>query len=254
MPKRYKPELDFEPLGWGRVGEGDVDTDIENLATTLQEAADLLVAKLEECGTNLEEDDREEFLTDLELFLIRFVADCRAHPLRTSNQLLPTVREIRRDPEKFFREMNSYSPEAIALVYQEYQKAFPGDPELLRWEAAGDQHTPAANIKMAAKAATVMLRGEAKLQGRGRLPLKRVEQLAVDLGRLFLNHGGRLGRSHDFLTGEERGPFRGFLEIIASLVSPLVRRTGHHLNCDTMVRRAQGKLLPKGQGRKKPPI
>ncbi len=68
MPKRYKPELDCEPVGWGRADEGDADTDIEDLAAAVQDAADFLVAKLEECGGKLDEDDREAFLGDLELF------------------------------------------------------------------------------------------------------------------------------------------------------------------------------------------
>lgn len=252
MPKRYEPELDCEPVGWGLAEERDTDTEIEDLAASLYQIADQLVATLEKCGSKLEEDDREAFLRDLERLLIRFVVKCRAHPLRTPNMKLATAREIRRDPDRFFREMQKYSPDVVALVYLEFGRIFPGDV-LLRWEAGEEQIAPAPGTKVASRAAIAVLRQKAEGQKLGRPRQKRVKHLAVKLGKLFLNAGGKLGRTHDNVSGEERGPFREFLELVIMLVTPLVLTTGHQLNPDTMVRRAQRKLLAKGRCRKKPP-
>jgi hypothetical protein len=250
MPKRYRPELDCEPVGWGLAEEGYTDTEIVELAASFNQVAHQLLSTLEKCGSRLEEDDREAFFTELELILIQFVFECRAHPLRTPTQLLPTAREIRRDPDGLFREKQYHSPDVVALVYREFNRMFPGDV-LLRWEAGEEKAAPTLETKLAAKAAITILRQRAKGQKRGRPPQKLVKRLAVKLGKLFLNAGGKLVRTHDFLSGEERGPFRDFLELIITLVTPLVMTTGHQPNSDTMVRWAQQKLLPRDRGRKK---
>jgi hypothetical protein len=250
MPKRYEPELDCEPVGWGVAAEGHTDTEIEELAASFHMVADELVSTVKKCNSKLEEDDGEAFLAELELMLIRFVVECRAHPLRTPAQLLPTARKIRRDPDRFFRDMKNYSPDVVALVYRELGRIIPGEA-LLRWEDGSDRVDPGPETKIAAKAAVAILREEAKEQELGRPRQDRVKRLAEKLGKLFLNAGGKLGRTHDFLTGEERGPFREFLELVIGLVTPLVETTGHRLNPDTMLRHAQRKLLLGDRGRKK---
>lgn len=250
MPTGYEPELDCEPVGWGLAVERDTDTEIEDLAASLYQVADQIVSTLKKCDSTLEEDDREAFLGDLERLLIRFVVKCRAHPLRTPNMKLATAREIRRDPDRFFRDMENYSPDVVALVYREFGRIFPGDM-LLRWEAGEEQIVPAPETRIAARAAIAVLRQKAEGQKLGRPRQKRVKRLAVKLGKLFLNAGGKLGRTHDHLSGQERGPFREFLEVIIRLVDLLVTTTGHQLNPDTMVRWAQHKLLARSRSARK---
>lgn len=250
MPTRYQPETDYKPLGWGLAEECDTDTEIEDLSAALHRAADRLVFPLEQCGCKLEEDDREAFLGDLERLIIRFVVKCRAHPLRTPAMLLPTARQIRRNPGGFFGEIEKYSPDVVVLVYREFGRIYPKDM-LLEWEAGKEKAAPVSQAKVAAKAAIDTLKQKAESGKLGRPRQKRVKRLAVKLGKLFLNAGGKLGRTYDYNSGQERGPFREFLEQIIGLVEPLIMATGHHLNPDTMVRRAQKKLLGEGRGRRK---
>ena len=250
MPKRYAAELDHEPLGWGLAEEDNSDNEVEVFVASFTQAADQLVMTLENRGMTLEEGEREAFLGDLEHLLIGFIIKCRAHPLRTPSMLVATAREIKREPDRLFREMNRYSPDAVAIVYQQFNRIFPGDV-LLRWEAEKSGVAPCAETKIAAKAAVDVLRQKAEEQKMGRPRQEEAERFAVKLGALFLNAGGKLGRTRDYLSGQERGPFRQFLQLIIRLVDPLVMTTGHQLNPDTMVRWAQESLLAEGRGRRK---
>ena len=67
-----------------------------------------------------------------------------------------------------------------------------------------------------------------------------VEDLSVNLGKLFIASGGHLRRTfHD----QEGGPFHEFLTVIAELVRPVLWDTGYTLTPETMVRFARAALV-----------
>jgi hypothetical protein len=179
-------------------------------------------------------------MTELRFLLIRFLAECRAHPKRTPNMLLGTVKEIRGDPAKFLLRVSDYSPEAVALVYSAYRRLFPEQPDLAAFEAGLECAVEASNIRSAADAAIAVLEQAAEERGRGRSRIKLVEDLSAELGKLFVGFDGHLKRTvHD----GESGPFHAFLTVVAELVRPFLRDTGYTLTPETMVGFARKALV-----------
>ena len=253
MPRRYKPELDHRPLRWGKVRHdshgkdqyrgrsheddgkqvADQAADVETLVGGLMQSAGKIRSAFGACGVELQDDDLEPLIDRLQVIMVRFVAECRAHPLRTPAQLLPTVKAVQQDPGAFLERMEAYSPEGVAIVYQQYRKLFPGKGDLAAFEAGAGPAPDKDDIKRAAEAAVLMLEQEAELQGRGRPKRERVERLARTLGRQFTGLGGHLRRTvHD----GESGPFLAFLEAVVGPARALVSVTGYSLTPATMVR------------------
>ena len=246
MPKRYEPELDHKPVGWGTERCGDKDVEIERLVAALRSRSKALTEPFKQCGVDLEADDLDAFLDRLQFIIVKFVACCRAHPLRTPRKLLPTVKLIKEDPGSFLARSEDYSPEAAGLVFAEYRRLFPGRPDLAEFEAwlvseAGSVPTlDPSDIARAADAAIAVLEQQAENWPRGRSAMELVERFSVDLGKLFLGFGGHLRRTvHD----GESGPFHAFLTLIAELVRDPLRDTGYTLTPETMVDFARKALL-----------
>lgn len=241
MPKAYEPELDHKPLGWGSETRGEEDTEVERLVAALRSNEGAIKDAFLKSGIDLESDDLPELLVRLQLLLIQFVAECRAHPVRTARQILPTVVETKHDPPAFLSTMETYSPEAVALVYEMYQLIFPGKCDLEAFEWGRGPAPEAADIAIAADAAIALLEQEAKAQGRGRPKMGLVEGLAVALSKQFRGLGGSLGRTYH-RGGLEQGAFLDFVEAIIGPARTLVALSGYSLTAATMVRQAQEAL------------
>lgn len=256
MPTLYKAELQHEPLEWGvrerRRQRGEAadsstalarpgkDRDVIGFLWALRSRREAIIAALGKCGVELGRTDRAAFLTEVRFLLAMFVAECRAHPLRTPMMLLPTVKAIRRDPIGFLAKVEDFSPEAVALVYQEYRRLFPARRDLAAFEAGLADPPEAADIALAADAAIAVLEQEADARGKGRTYMKPVEELAVDLGKLFLGYDGHLRRT---VHEHESGPFHEFLTVIAEPLRPMLRDTGYTLTPKTMVDFARKALV-----------
>lgn len=236
MPTRYEPELDHKPLGWGSEALGDKDTEVERLVSNLRANKARIVDAFQQCGVELQYDELPPLLLNLQLLLIKFVAKCRAHPLRTPRQLLPTVKEIRHDPQAFLDKMEDYSPEVVALVLEICLRLFPGKYDLETFELGRGTAPDIADIAHAADVAVSVLEEDAKCQKKGRPNMHLVDKLSVKLGKQFRGLGGHLRRTvHD----QESGPFLSFVEAAVSPARLLVSLSGYSLNAETMVRHAR---------------
>jgi hypothetical protein len=245
MPKRYKPELDHRSLGWGSGERGDADAEVDRLVVSLRSSARSIVDAFWQCGVELEDDDLAPLLDRLQFILVKFVADCRAHPMRTARQILPAVKEIKREPQAFLDKIGNLSPEAVALVYEMYLQLFPRKSDLEAFECGLGPAPEAGDIAIAADAALVVLEQEARAQGKGRPKMKLVEELAVALGKQFRGLGGSLGRTYH-RSGVERGAFLDFVEAVVGPARALVLRSGYSLTPGTLVSHAQDALGPGG--------
>lgn len=238
MPKRREPELDHKPLGWGSRPRNKGDKEVALLVQALKSNRPAIRKAFKACGVALKADDAAALFERLQVILIKFVASCRAHPLRTARQLLPTVEAISTDPEAFLATMDTYSPEAVALVYDMYLRLFPDRRDLQAFETGNGPAPESGDIACAADAAIAILEEEAKAQGRGRPKMELVEDLAVALGKQFIGLGGNLGRTYH-RSGHERGAFLDFIEAVVGPARGLVRLSGYSLTPETMVRQAQ---------------
>lgn len=236
MPTRYKPELDHEPLGWGSEEGGDADAEVERLVAGLRANTNRIVGAFRQCGVELEYDDVGPLLTRLQVLMVKFVAECRAHPMRTARRLRRTVTEIQRNPEAFLRDVGRYSPEASALVYEMFLRLFPGTCDLAAFEAGIGPAPGIANLVRAADAAISVLEHEAERQGKGRPKMALLDQLAMELARQFQGSGGHLRRTVHI---EETGPFFSFVEAVVSPARQLVGVSGYSLTTRVIVQRAR---------------
>ena len=129
----------------------------------------------------------------------------------------------------------------MALVYEMYQRLFPGKCDLAAFELGRGPAPEAGDIAIAADAAIDVLEQEAKAQGRGRPKMVLVEELAVALSKLFRGQGGNLGHTYH-RAGIERGAFLDFVEAVVGPARTLVALSGYSLTAATMVRQAQEAL------------
>lgn len=244
MPTRYEPELDHKPLGWGSEALGDKDAEVERLVSNLRANTGRIMEAFQQCGVELEADDLDPLLDRLEAIVVKFVAECRAHPLRTPLQLLPTVKEVRRDPQAFLDKMEDYSPEAVTLVLQTCLRLFPGKYDLATFELSRGTAPNVADIALAADVAVSEMEDDAKCQKKGRPKMDLVAKLSVKLGKQFGGLGGHLRRTvHD----QESGPFLSFVEAVISPARRLVSLSGYSLTAETMVRQARKAPRHKAQ-------
>lgn len=233
MPTRYKPERDHRPLGWGSAERGEADPEVERLVAGLRSNTERIGGAFRQCGRELAYDDLDPLLDRLQVIIIRFVAECRAHPMRTARQLLPTVKEIRQDPERFLIDVGKYSPEAVAIVYEMFLLLFPGKLDLAAFEAGEGSVPSAHDIWAAADVAVGLLEQEAERQNPGRPKMVLVDELAASLAGQFRGLGGHLRRT---VSETESGPFLSFVEAVVEPARTLVGVSGYSLNPVTMVR------------------
>lgn len=237
MPTVHKPVTEYQSMDYG--GE----------LTRLEGEAEQLKPALGKCfkrwfDRELEEDDYEPIIVQLKRWLTFFALKCNALPHRTPRKLVATVKHIGKNPTDFLSDMDKYDPEATARVIAACAAMSPDNRKALLAFENGEGSGPSPED--VAKAALVVLEDlEALAKSRrrgGRPELELQSQLAVALGYLFVNAGGKISR---IVFDQESGPFHEFLELVLPLVRAHARRAGFALNVNTMVAKARGAIVDR---------
>jgi hypothetical protein len=232
MPTRYKPVLDHEPLAWtgGEERAGLADRLEQRL-----EQYEIELAQL--CGAAEEDDDLAAWRRDLRVRLLRFMALCRAEPLRSPNKVLATLKWIERSPEVFLDRMGKCDPVAMAL----WIRAFTGlsrthQRRWLEFESGSPDATPSPwDVSRAAREAMTRIVKAAPLPPRSREGSHEIDdttpdgrrempQAAQPLRRLTGGAAGRaIGRARVTKTGR---PADCILDEFARMALRLFRSQG----------------------------
>jgi hypothetical protein len=223
MPTTYKPTTDHSPLDWGDAAE--------RIKSFLHNSHQALKTFASDRGDDALEAWREQ----IESELIRFVAFCRARPLRTPNKLVGTLRKIVRDPEHFLQHVNAYDPEVADRLYAAYSQHSPAhNQELLRFEAGLGKLSKDA-LSLAANEAIERLGREKEQQksikGENRRPPDTVLQHFTEMVlQLFISGGGTPTATRD-------GKFWKFATLLREAVKQDIRLTGSGFMIEPVVRR-----------------
>jgi len=230
MPTKYKPILNHVGL--------DYEVELDAIAVRVEVCWQAIREAFIKCGKHLESDDKERIVTDIVTILTRFVLNCDALPVRTSNMMIATASEIAKNPQKFLDLSERFDPEVNAMILDAAARfSAATNASVQKFELGEGNGPPSEDIAKAASNVIQFLQRRTGTKAKvGRPYLGLQTDLAVALGRVFRNHGGKITRTtHD----GESGPFHEFLEVLLPAVRPFAQKAGFDLNVMTMVVKAQ---------------
>ena len=235
MPKRYKPFLDYKSL--------DYVSDLNAIELHVYANCIFLRDQLVRCGTEWCHVLLGELTDDLTQKLTVSALYCNAHISRSPKRLMANISGFGINPQAFSDDPESFDPEAKTMLLGAIARLSPDHAAyILRYELGMGPGPLVAQITEAIPQVLAELQKEARELPPGKPEHGFQTQLAVDLGKIFLSHGGTLRRDPKKLG---KTPFREFLECLIPVLQPFARQARFLLNVTTMIDKAQEALEPK---------